>query len=39
MATTKVGLPRSNAGRDREERLASDGAGFQGARKNPRAGL
>ena len=39
MTTTKVGLRRSNAGRDREVRVASDGADLKGARKNPRAGL
>ena len=35
MTTTEVGLRRSNAGRDREVRVASDGADLKGARKNP----
>ena len=35
MTTTQVGLSRSNAGRDLEVRVASDGADFKGARKNP----
>ncbi len=39
MTATKVGLSRSNAGRDRGVRVAGDGADFKCARKDPRAGL